>query len=430
MAIRHHTNPGRKLIIGFFGIIVLGGFLLSLPFSQTSSGAIPVLDAYFISTSAVCVTGLSTVNISQALSLFGRIILALLMQLGGIGYATFSLFLHVLLRQRISLAQRILAREALNQETGMDIIGLVRLVTFFSLGLEGVGTLLLFIAFNAKMDAVSALGMGLFHAISAYNNAGFDLFGNSFCNYSGNVLVNLTVIVLIVLGGIGFFVISDVLSKKRWKHFTFHSKIVISTTLILILAGMVLLHFTSGISWLESLFLSVSTRTAGFNSVDTGALAPAALTIAIILMWIGASSGSTGGGIKTTTFFTIITAMRAVVTRREPSAFHRKIALDSILKAFCVAFLSLAAIMIAVLGLCQIEGERFSFVSLLFEAVSAISTTGLSCGITGDLQSGSKWILMLLMFIGRLGPLTIVGSLSMQKQSNGIHCVEEHIIIG
>lgn len=425
-------RPGQKLIFGFLGLIFLGGFLLFLPVSQIGEDSLSFLDSLFLSTSAICVTGLTPVDISQTLSTFGRIVLALLIQIGGLGYASFAVFFHVLLRQNVSFSQRNLAQEALNQETGKGIVGLVKFIASSSLVIEFTGTILLMIVFRDRFSSLSTLfGYGLFHSVSAFNNAGFDLFGNSMMDYSGNLLMNFTICALIILGGLGFFVMGDIISKKRWKRFSFHTKIVLSMTLFLIIAGTFLIKETgSGLSWLESYFLSVSSRTAGFNSVDTGSLSLLTVIVVMCLMWIGASPGSTGGGVKTTTFFTVLIALRAVITtKKECSAYHRKIAIDSILKAFSVLCLSLAALLVAIFALCACEGGNQSFVDLSFEAFSAMGTVGLSRGITGSLLSQSKIILMLLMFIGRLGPLTIVSSLSKTKNAS-IHCVEEHIIIG
>jgi len=351
------------------------------------------------------------------------------MQIGGLGYATFAVLLLVMLRQKVAFSQRNLAKEALNLETGRGIVGLVKLVIGSSLILESAGTLLLFIVFRPHFaTARQALGMGVFHAISAFNNAGLDLLGNSFSDYHDNVLLNLTITTLIVCGGIGFFVISDVLSAKKWRRFAFHTKVVLSFSFALILIGTVLLRLCCPISTLEAFFLSVTSRTAGFNTVDTAAIGTKGLIITIVLMFIGASPGSTGGGIKTTTFFTVLVALRAIATGHEPSAFCRKITTDSILKAFTVITFSLLVLVLAIFGISAFEGTRFSLLSLVFEAISAFATVGLSCGVTGSLGIPSKFILMLLMFIGRIGPLTIASSLNSKERH--LHYVEEHIIIG
>jgi len=428
-------NGGRlpvtqKLVIGFLTGIVLGSFLLNLPVSHEAGASLSYFDALFLSVSAVCVTGLTPVSIIDTLSVFGRTVLAILIQFGGIGYATFAIFLHMLLGQNIPFSQQKLAQEALNQETGRGITGLVKLVVTSSFIFEGVGAVVLTFAFRAHATSLAqAVGLGVFHSISAFNNAGFDLFGNSLMNWHDDILVNVTVSLLIIIGGIGFVVISDVWRKKRWERFAFHTKIVLSMTGILIAAGTLLIHATSSLSWLESLFLSVTSRTAGFNSVDTGLLNQRTLIVVMCLMWIGASPGSTGGGIKTTTFFTLLSSVKAIVGRHEATEFNRKISDDSISKAYAVTTISALLLVLGVFLLSVFEQDRSGLLPLVFEAISAFGTVGLSMGVTGTLGVGGKCILMVLMFVGRLGPVTIADSLR-KCSVRHIHYMEESISIG
>ncbi len=424
------SRPGRRLILGFLLIILIGGTALATPFTHNPGIRISWLDALFVSTSAVCVTGLVPVDIAATFNLAGRTVIAILIQLGGLGFASIAIFFLVLFGKTIGASQRSLIKEALNAETGRGMIGLVKTVAIGATVIELIGAAALYTVFSKDYEPLSAIGMSLFHAISAFNNAGFDLLGNftSLTGYNTDIVLNCTISALIALGGLGFFVYRDVLTKHRWKKFTMHTKIVLSTTASLIAAGMVLFMLTSGLTPLEALFQSVSARTAGFNTVDMTALGTAGLLVMIILMFIGASPGSTGGGIKTTTLFTLLVMMCSVSTRRQPTAFQRRITMESITKALVVTTMAFSVVIIGTLGLCLIEGEGFPLSYLLFESVSAFATVGLSCGVTPDLQSGSKLLLMLMMFIGRLGPLTIASSVRFREQQ--LSYIEEKILIG
>lgn len=424
------SRPGRRLISGFLLIILIGGILLALPFTHRPGAEVSLLDALFISTSAVCVTGLVPVDIAATFNIAGRTILALLIQLGGLGFASIAIFFLVLFGKTIGASQRSLIKEALNAETGRGLVGLVKTVAIGATTIELLGAAALYTVFSQTYAPLPAIGMSLFHAISAFNNAGFDLLGNfrSLTGYASNLVMNCTIAALIILGGLGFFVYRDVLMKRRWKKFTMHSKIVLSMTLALIVVGMLLFMITSGLPPLEAFFQSVSARTAGFNTVDMTSLGTAGLLVMIILMFIGASPGSTGGGIKTTTMFTLLVMMFSVSTRRQPTAFQRRITMESITKALVVVTMAFSVVLIGTLGICMVEGERFPLSYVLFESVSAFATVGLSCGITPDLQSGSKLLLMLMMFIGRLGPLTIASSIRFKDQQ--LSYIEEKILIG
>ncbi len=418
------------MISGFLLIILIGGILLALPFTHRPGAEVSLLDALFISTSAVCVTGLVPVDIAATFNIAGRTILALLIQLGGLGFASIAIFFLVLFGKTIGASQRSLIKEALNAETGRGLIGLVKTVAIGATTIELLGAAALYTVFSKTYAPLPAIGMSLFHAISAFNNAGFDLLGNfrSLTGYDSNLVMNCTIATLIILGGLGFFVYRDVLMKRRWKKFTMHSKIVLSMTFALIVVGMLLFMITSGLPPLEAFFQSVSARTAGFNTVDMTSLGTAGLLVMIILMFIGASPGSTGGGIKTTTMFTLLVMMFSVSTRRQPTAFQRRITMESITKALVVVTMAFSVVLIGTLGICMVEGERFPLSYILFESVSAFATVGLSCGITPDLQAGSKLLLMLMMFIGRLGPLTIASSIRFKDQQ--LSYIEEKILIG
>lgn len=426
--------PGKKLIIGFALIIFTGAILLYLPISHKSGKVISLVDSFFISFSAVCVTGLSPIDIGATLSSFGSIVLALLIQLGGIGFASFVLLFLMLVKTNLSFSNTQLAREALNSLPGFDIRSLVKTVIITSLSCEIIGSILSFLVFRHNFPLYQAIGISIFHAISSFNNAGFDLLGNfqSLTNYNNNILLNLTTSFLIIIGGLGFFVIHDFTSSrfKKNKKLKFHTKVVLSITSTLLIVGTIGFYLSEkgNISILEAFFQAVTARTAGFNTVDMSSMKNASVILMICLMFIGASPGSTGGGIKTTTFFTIFLSIFRIPTHRPVQAFCRKISDDSILKAFIVATFAILAVLIGTAVIFSLEGTKFSFEQILFESVSAFATVGLSMGVTTDLFTTSKIVIMVLMFIGRLGPLTI--AFSWRRTTKNIHYVEENILIG
>jgi trk system potassium uptake protein TrkH len=321
--------------------------------------------------------------------------------------------------------------EAYNLGTLRGTLVVVKTVVFASFLFQIVGTVVGYTVFREVYSPLDALGHSLFHSISAFNNAGFDLMGNfsSLTEYRHNVTINVLTMFLIVTGGLGFFVLSDIF-RKRWhfRKFSMHTKIVLSTTLFLIVFGTVMVFFAEGVDFLSALFQSVTARTAGFNTLDTGALSSFSLFFIMVLMFIGASPGSTGGGIKTTTLFAIWLSLKSLMFGRQPAAFRRRIPDDNLLKAFQVLLLALLTVTVGILGLEFFEKERFEFIGIAFEVVSAFATVGLSTGITTQIGWESKIILMLMMFIGRLGPITVATSL--RRKETRLRHVEERIFIG
>ena len=423
--------PGLRLIVGFALLIIVGSILLYLPISYVPSTAMSYVNALFVSTSAVCVTGLTPIDIGMTLTVFGKIVLAILIQIGGLSFASFAIFFLFITGKQISQQNRSLLRATLNSNSSQGLVGLVRTVVTFAFSIEIVGAILTYIAINKDYTIGKAIGISIFHSISSFNNAGFDLFGhyNSLTNYSTNSLMLITTAVLIILGGLGFIVIVDLFHFKSWRKLKNHSRIVLIMTLILLVTGTIAIFFSEGsISWLSAFFESVTTRTAGFNSIDTASLKEPTLVIVMFLMFIGANPGSTGGGIKTTTFFAIIKSLFATGGKKEPVAFKRRIPQVSITKAYSVFVLAQGAIIIASLGILLKEGNTFSLIQVLFEVISAFATVGLSMGITGLLSSCSKVILIIIMFIGRLGPLTMVTS--WVTKHHNLRYVEEDILIG
>jgi trk system potassium uptake protein TrkH len=291
---------------------------------------------------------------------------------------------------------------------------------------EVVGAVLSFLVFSQDYSFWDAWGISIFHSIAAFNNSGFDILGNlqNLIPYSDSILLNLVTAGLIICGGIGFLVILDIKKKKRFKKLTLHSKVVITMSIVLILVGTILLKSTENITWLQAFFHSVSARTAGFSTTPLGEFTNAGLFVLVILMFIGASPGSTGGGIKTSTFFVLITVFRGIVKNQPFGAFKRRISNQVIMQAFNVVFLSLMVVVIGTLLLC-VTAPECTFIQILFEVTSAFGTVGLSTGITPYLNSISKFILILIMFIGRLGAMTVATMIANKKPRTAVYSVED-----
>ncbi|HIT40697.1 MAG TPA: H(+)-transporting ATPase [Candidatus Caccovicinus merdipullorum] len=423
-------SPARLISLGFASVILLGALLLMLPISVRPDAEVTFVDALFTSTSAVCVTGLIAIDTADHFTVFGRAVVALLIQIGGLGVTSVGVGLILAAGKRVGLKGRLLVKEAMNVSNFHGLIRLVKAVLLTTLCFETVGTILSFIVFVQDYPPLSALGISVFHSIAAFNNSGFDILGNltNLIPYQNNVLLNLTTCFLIIFGGLGFLVILDILRNRRFKKLSLHSKVVIVTTISLLTVGTLLLKGTEDISWMGAFFHSVSARTAGFSTYPIGEFTNAGLFVLIVLMFIGASPGSTGGGIKTSTFFVMINATKSAATNQHCTAFYRKIGDETILKAFIITFLSLVTVCLGTLILCLLEPE-YSLVQVLFEVTSAFGTVGLSTGITPDLSSASKILLVLIMFIGRLGAMTIASMWSFKQPKTAVF-TEENITIG
>ncbi|MBQ6124349.1 MAG: ATPase, partial [Spirochaetales bacterium] len=381
--VKRHLRPGTVLVIGFLSIIIIGSLLLYLPLSR-KEGAGTFLDCLFVSVSSVCVTGLTTVDIADTFTVFGRVVVAVLIQLGGLGFASFALFIIALLGRNISFSSISLAKEAMNYDSGKGIIGMVFSVLRYAFCIELVGAVMLFFPYYRMTGSIiRSIGMGLFHSVSAFNNAGFDLNGDfsSLSVFHGNVYVNIVVALLILLGGMGFIVMKDIIHQRKWGKFSFHTKIVLFMTFVLVSIG-TLFIMAGGTSPLDSFFHAVSARTAGFSTIPMESLSNSSSLVMIFLMFIGANPGSTGGGVKTTTVFVIFIAMASVVTGKKPDAFKRRIPQDSITKALTVFVMAIIVILIATFSIMLIEGDKYSTLDVLFEVVSAAATVGLSKSLT------------------------------------------------
>lgn len=436
-------SPPRILVSGFALIIVLGALLLSMPFASASGERLPFLDALFTATSATCVTGLVVVDTGTYFSVAGQVILMCLFQLGGLGFMTMATLVALVLRKKISLRERLLLQEAMNQSSMEGIVRLIRRVIGYSLVIELIGFILFSFRFAFDMPIGKALFFGAFHAVSLFNNAGFDIFGGyrSLTLYVEDPIVNLTAMLLIITGGLGFVVMSDLMEFRKNQKLSLHSKVVLSITGTLIAVGTIVIfvfEFSntktlgsldwSGKIW-SSFFQSVTPRTAGANTLDYTALRQATVFFTIILMFIGASPGSTGGGIKTTTFTTLVGAVIAMIRGREDIVFFRyRLGKDRIFKALTITLISLGLVIIVTMVLSMTEDQ--AFLKLLFEATSAFGTVGLSVGVTPELSNVGKIVIAFTMFAGRLGPLTLAYALGPRTEKELYRHPEGKITIG
>ena len=423
-------RPGRMIALSFVVTILIGTGLLALPFSRNPGVAMTLGDIIFTATSAVCVNGLLTHSIADTFSVFGRIIIAVLIQIGGLGVTAIGVGFISLTRQKVNLRERILIKESLNYDTVHGIVGLIKSVLLVTVSIELIGTVLSMFVFTQQFGFWDALGLSAFHAISAFNNAGFDLFGNtnSLEAFADNPYFLLVTSALIILGGLGFIVIREVLGHRRNKRFSLHSKVVLTMTGSLLVIGTVHLYFAADLSWLHAFFYSVSARTAGFTLGPMRDMTAAGVFFMMMLMFIGAAPGSTGGGIKVTTLFTVMHAVFSAATNTTPSAFKRKLAPDIIYKSLLLTLISSVVVIITTLILLSLEPE-VGFFALLLESVSAFSTVGISMELTDTLRFTSKFILVLVMYIGRLGPL-FVASLWVYKPASNVSYAPESLGIG
>jgi trk system potassium uptake protein TrkH len=437
--------PALVLVIGFAMLIAAGSVVLMLPISAASGSWTAPVTALFTATSAVCVTGLVVVDTADHWSPFGQVVILALIQLGGFGFMTGStLLLFLLVGRRTGLRDRILAQESTGVRDLGSVRQVVRRVALFTLIAEGIGTVVLAVTFHARYgDATKAAWHGLFHTVSAFNNAGFDLMGEfrSLTEFADDPWVLAPIGMLIILGGLGYAIVGDALSKRRWNRFALETKLVLLTTGALLVFGTgaiavfewanpaTLGAMPEGQRVLNAAFEATTLRTAGFSALTTGQLTVASLFVVMALMFIGGASGSTAGGIKVNTFsillFTILSTARG---RPSAEAFGRRVPHILIYRALSVALLAVAAVFAFALGLQLLAGE--SFVAVLFEAVSASATVGASTGITPTLPDPAKLWLVPAMFAGRLGPLTLVLALSARQKPVSYRPAVETIRIG
>ena len=424
-------SPVRLIALGFLLLILLGSLLLYLPFSVKEGAEISYIDSLYTSASAVCVTGLVVVDAYDTFTPVGQVILALLIQVGGLGVTAVSAGVILLVGRKMDLKSRNLVREAMNLDSGRGVVRFLRDVFVTTLIIEAVGALLSFFVFVRDYPLPRAIGLSLFHSVAAFNNSGFDILGGmqSLIPYRDHVLLNLVTCALIILGGIGFLVIKEVLSTRfRWRRFSMHTKVVLSVSGVLLALGTVLLYLTEDITWLGAFFASVTTRTAGFSTYNYGTFSNAGVFMMMVLMFIGASPGSTGGGIKTGTLFALLHGLKAAATNKSEKAFHWALPKDGFRKAAIVAMLGLSVIFVSSCAIMVLE-PALPMRDVLFEMTSAFGTVGLTTGITTGLSVPSKIISIIVMFIGRLGPVT-VASLWYFSRGDRVRYPEGNLTIG
>lgn len=437
-------SPYLLLILGFLAVILTGTLILMTPLVSANGNWTPFLTALFTSTSATCVTGLIVVDTGTYFNEIGQTIIMLLIQIGGIGIMAFATIFIQIFRGKLSIQSKLNIKETYNSNGIGDSLKTIKAIFLISLISELVGAFFLSFAFIPEHGLSKGLFYSLFHSISAFNNAGFDLNGNfsSLTKYSGNFIVNVTTMALILVGSLGFLAILDITKKKNFKKLTLTTKIVLSVTGILLVFGFISFfafeynnpNTIGELNLYEkviaSLFLSVTPKTAGFNTIDMGGLTIASSILVILFMYIGASPTSTGGGLKTTTVLVPILSVIAVFKGKEDiEIFERRIPKSLVSKAtaiMCVVFI----LTIGCTMLLSIT-ENTDFMTILFEVASAINTVGLSLGLTPSLSTIGRFIIIILMFIGRIGPLTLVMAISLkQKREAKFKYLEEKILIG
>lgn len=452
--LRSLITPVNLPIFSFAALILFGTVMLMLPVAVNGPVLHPV-DALFTATSATCVTGLVVVDTGSRLSLFGQWVVLVLIQCGGLGIMTFSTVLILVISGRFSFLSRSVVQDTFTRAPDTRLPALIRDVVLFTFALEATGALLLFFAFYDLYSPAGALYYAVFHAVSAFCNAGFCLYSQSFAQFKDVPLLNFTVCALIITGGLGFLVLFELkrlfLSPGRPQHarrLSVHSKLVLGLTgLLLALGAGSFLVFEWGgamaglsipIKVMAAFFQSVTTRTAGFNTLNFGNMANVTLVLTMLLMFVGAASGSTGGGIKVNTLGVLFALSRSRLRGEESTnIFHRTLAPDAVGRAISVLVISVAVIYGATIALLATElgtaahsASRGLFLELLFEVVSAFGTVGLSMGATPTLSYLGKLIIVLVMFTGRLGPLTLAVFLSGKERRLGYRYAEENVMIG
>ena len=417
-------KPGMLLVVGIAIFILIGATILNLPISSQNGQSIGFIDALFTATSAVSVTGLVPVNTAEHWSIFGKVVIIILIQLGGLGFMTSATLIAFITGKRIGLKERLVMQEQFNQDSVAGIVKLTKFVIMFTVTSEVIGAVFLSMKFVPMYGPLKGLGYSLFHSISAFCNAGFDITGDSMTIFAGDTLVNLTIMGLIILGGLGYTVYLDIARHKNLKKLTLHSKMVLTVSASLILIGALFVFATEYNNpntlaklplyekVLVSFFHSVGARTAGFYSMDMSYMLNGTSFFLIMLMFIGGSPSSTAGGIKTTTFGTIVcTIVAGIKGSEDVEAFKKRIPKVLIKKAFILFAISLMLVCGVTLILTITESSQ-SFIDLLFETTSALATVGSSKNLTPELSNIGKILITMTMYMGKVGPLTLGLALS------------------
>lgn len=447
------NRPPRILVVSFLAMILLGTAFLSLP-AATVGPPLNFVDALFTATSATCVTGLIVVDTGAKFTVFGKSVILLLIQVGGLGIMTLSTFFVYLVGGRISFTEREVLRSALSQHPVADLMQVLKSVVIVTVILEGIGAFFLTFTFWRSMPPGEAVFSAVFHSVSAFCNAGFAFFSDSFEAYRGDMFTNGVLMALIVLGGLGFVVLYDLYMNRRellrgaFDVLGYHSRVVLTTSAALILAGAVVifvLEYNNTLGeeslftrMLAAVFQSVTCRTAGFNTLPIGELTNATLLLMMILMFIGASPASCGGGIKTSTFAVLLSSVRARLRLQEDvNIFYRRVPSATVSRSISIAFFATLIVILFALGVLVSElagrahpESRGLFLAYLFEVVSAFGTVGLSMGTTSELSSTGRLLITLLMFVGRLGPLTVALAVRGEEMGRRFKYVQEDVLVG
>ncbi len=456
--ISKYLDPSQILVMGFLLVIFIGTILLMLPISSNTGEATGFIDAFFTATSAVCVTGLAVVNTLAYWSTFGKIVILICIQIGGLGFMTLVSSLFLITGKRISLKNRLIMQEALNQNKTAGIVRFTKNIIIGTLLVEMVGAFLLAFVFVPEHGLFKGMGYAIFHAISAFCNAGFDIVGgNSLTPYVGNTVINITVMGLIILGGLGFSVWLDTYKTIRLKlraseHFSWrqafyklslHTKLVWIITLALLVIGFIFfflaefynMNTLGALSFKEkiyaSMFLSVTPRTAGFNTITMSELTSASKIMTMLMMFIGGSPAGTAGGIKTVTAGVLLLCTLCTIKGKQQTViFKKKIPFQIITRAMAIVMIAVGVVMGVIMVLSFTESA--SFIEIVFEVISAFGTVGLSMGITSSLTFTGKLIIIVTMFIGRLGPITMAVALMIKqgKAKGTIQYAEEKVLVG
>lgn len=442
--LKNKTSPPQLIMMIFFALIWVGAVLLALPISSKSGHSIGMLDALFTATSAICVNGLVVLDTGSVFSTFGQVIIMILIQVGGLGFMTLGVMVAIILGKRIGLKQRLLIQQAANASSAQGLVKLSLYIVLIAFAFEALATIILTLRWHSELGFGQGLYYALFHSVSAFNNAGFSLWSDSLSPFVGDPVVNLTVILLFIIGGLGYMVVVDIFRKRSWRKLSLHSKIVLVGSSSLYIIGFIIIFLLENwnpatfadLSWGErvwaALFQGTAPRSSGFNTIEIGSMLATSQFFIIILMFIGASSGGTGGGIKINTFVVLVLA--TIQTFRgggQVHAFERKIAEETVMRALAVVMSSLAFVLGISIILSITEGILENhFLDVLFEATSAFSTTGLSMGLTSELSAPGKLIVIFTMFAGRLGPLTLAFALAQKKHKSKIGYAEDHVLIG
>ncbi|PPT05860.1 Potassium uptake protein integral membrane component KtrB [Geitlerinema sp. FC II] len=440
----------RTICLGFLGVIAVGTLLLMLPISVADGTWNDFVTALFTATSATCVTGLIVVDTGSYYSVWGQLVILLLIQVGGLGYMTATTFLLLLLGRKFRVRYKVALQESLDSAGLSSVSQLIQSVVAMTVVIELTGVFCLLVTFVPDFGFRGAIWQSVFHSISAFNNAGFSLFSDSLMGYVSSPWINFAIAALIILGGIGYQTIMECFfwaknlfsSNPKRFHFSLHAKTVASTTLFLLITGMLGFFATElynsqtfqglafGDKVMAAWFQSVTTRTAGFNSIDIGQMTTAGLFLTIALMFVGASPGSTGGGIKTTTFRILANCTESVLQGREDVVlYQRKVPVELILKAIAVVVGSIATVVLATMVLAFSERD-LEFVQLVFEVVSAFATVGLSMGVTAKLSMFGKLVITAIMYIGRVGILILMAAILGDPKPSSIDYPDEDLLVG